>query len=42
MPEMLAKYRVHEKSMLRTLTDKDESHVEISRLMSERHNWLRL
>ena len=42
LPEMLAKYRVHENSMLRTLTDKEKSHEELARLMSERHNWLRL
>ena len=42
IPRVLAKYRVHNTSMLRTVTEVSDAKKEIIHLMNERHSWLRL
>ena len=40
--DILALYRVHEKSMLRTVTDTTESRIQLANIMNSRHRWLRV
>jgi glycosyltransferase involved in cell wall biosynthesis len=42
VPETLADYRVHDKSMLRTSTDIPDHRIELSKNMMSRHPWLDL
>jgi glycosyltransferase involved in cell wall biosynthesis len=42
VPEILADYRVHERSMLRTDTDKSHRRREVARALERRHPWLRI
>ena len=38
--EVLAEYRVHESSMLRTATDRPDNKRKVIRLLEDRHDWL--
>ena len=40
VPEILAEYRFHEASMLRTITDVRPNKVEVVRQLESRHRWL--
>ncbi len=40
LPEILAEYRFHEASMLRTITDVERNKVEVVQQLESRHRWL--
>lgn len=42
IPEVLARYRLHSESMLRTETDKDRNDQRVKKEMQSRHPWLDL
>jgi hypothetical protein len=42
VPEILARYRVHDSSMLRTETDQPAENRRLRMYMMERHPWLSL
>lgn len=40
VPDVLAEYRFHERSMRLTMTDKVENNLQVIRRLEERHGWL--
>ena len=40
VPEVLAEYRFHDRSMRLTMTDKVENNLQVIRRLEERHGWL--
>ena len=40
VPEVLAEYRVHKQSMLKTQTDQHENKLRLVRDLNAGHNWL--
>ncbi|MCR4265118.1 glycosyltransferase family A protein [Nitratireductor sp. ZSWI3] len=42
VPEILGGYRVHAKSMLRTVTSEKKNHIELRKLITQRHSWLEI
>jgi glycosyltransferase involved in cell wall biosynthesis len=42
VPEILARYRVHENSMLRSVTNQQANYERLCRMMMRRHPWMKL